>query len=501
MLTGLVPGTKYVYDVILNGTTLASDIPFTSLNSSTSAVTSFIAMADFGTQYSTPRVVRDRIAMRDGSGNFMYPHDFILGAGDLAYNAGTYQEYNQNFFGQMSGKYNGSDMTGDGTNSILASVPYLPALGNHDYAQLVTNTPSAYLSSFSLPVPAGIPAQDNERYYSIDDGAAHIVSIDAMKFEGDLTANRTTEMLSWVDADLAATTKPWKIVVLHQAVFSVGPHGTWGDMQSNSRMRSLLVPILQNHGVQFVIFGHDHMYQRSKRIRVDGSGKIVRNGDCSVAETSSGIVFIGVGNGGDDLHTRQLSPDPCGTPGYTSAVSSYGDGYDFVAIRQNGDPVIYDGTAQAPTTPTERYGFTQFSISGSTATVTAYNTNGEVLDQFTLTSTGTGGSSDSTTPSIPTGLSATTISSSQINLSWNASTDNVGVAGYRIYRGGTLLSSATSTGYSDTGLSASTTYSYTVAAYDAAGNTSSQSSGATATTSSGAAPGKFSVGNRVQISS
>lgn len=92
------------------------------------------------------------------------------------------------------------------------------------------------------------------------------------------------------------------------------------------------------------------------------------------------------------------------------------------------------------------------------------------------------GTSDTTPPSVPTGLAASAASSSQINLNWNASTDNVGVAGYNVYRNGTKVGSASGTFFQDAGLTASTTYSYTVAAFDAAGNTSAQSAGASATT-------------------
>lgn len=86
-------------------------------------------------------------------------------------------------------------------------------------------------------------------------------------------------------------------------------------------------------------------------------------------------------------------------------------------------------------------------------------------------------------PTVPTNLAATAASQSQINLSWTASTDNVGVAGYRVYRGGVLVGSTTTgTTYQDTGLTASTSYSYTVRAYDAAGNQSADSTIASATT-------------------
>ncbi|MBU1102666.1 fibronectin type III domain-containing protein [Patescibacteria group bacterium] len=89
---------------------------------------------------------------------------------------------------------------------------------------------------------------------------------------------------------------------------------------------------------------------------------------------------------------------------------------------------------------------------------------------------------DNQAPSIPTSLSATAVSSSQINLSWTASTDNVGISGYRIYRSGTQIATSATNSYSNSGLSASTAYTYTVAAYDAAGNVSAQSTAASATT-------------------
>jgi len=89
---------------------------------------------------------------------------------------------------------------------------------------------------------------------------------------------------------------------------------------------------------------------------------------------------------------------------------------------------------------------------------------------------------DLTPPSVPTGLTATAASSSQINLAWTASTDNVGVTTYRVFRGGTLAVTATTTSHSDTGLTAATTYTYTVSACDAVGNCSAKSASASATT-------------------
>jgi len=92
------------------------------------------------------------------------------------------------------------------------------------------------------------------------------------------------------------------------------------------------------------------------------------------------------------------------------------------------------------------------------------------------------GSTDTTAPSVPAGLTAVAASSASISLNWTASTDDVGVTGYKIYRGGTQIDTATNNSYSDSGLSSSSTYTYNVCAYDTAGNTSAQSGAAGATT-------------------
>ncbi len=89
---------------------------------------------------------------------------------------------------------------------------------------------------------------------------------------------------------------------------------------------------------------------------------------------------------------------------------------------------------------------------------------------------------DTNPPSVPTGLSANAVASDQVNLSWSKSADNVGVAGYRIYRNGTEIGTTTQNTYTAAGLAAQTSYTFQVAAYDAAGNTSSRSISVSATT-------------------
>ena len=91
---------------------------------------------------------------------------------------------------------------------------------------------------------------------------------------------------------------------------------------------------------------------------------------------------------------------------------------------------------------------------------------------------------DTTPPTAPTGLTAGSPTTSSIALSWTASTDNVGVTGYRVYSGATQVASVTGTNTTVTGLSAGTGYTFTVKAFDAAGNLSSASNAVTATTAS-----------------
>jgi hypothetical protein len=174
---------------------------------------------------------------------------------------------------------------------------------------------------------------------------------------------------------------------------------------------------------------------------------------------------------------------PVPTPSITSLNPTSGlvgtsvtiAGANFGAT-QGTSTVKFNGTTAAPT---------NWSATSITAAVPSGATTGNVV--VTVGGAASNGMSftvqaDTTPPTVPTGLTATAVSSSQINLSWTASTDNVGVTGYNIFRGGVKVGTAPSTSFQDAGLNASTSYTYNVSAFDAAGNTSAQSSGASAST-------------------
>jgi len=145
---------------------------------------------------------------------------------------------------------------------------------------------------------------------------------------------------------------------------------------------------------------------------------------------------------------------------------------------------VFRGATQIGT-PTDTT-FTDTGLTPATAysyTVRAVDAAGNpsaASSALAVTTAAAGG--DSQAPSVPTGLRTTSVGSTTVTLAWTASTDNVGVTGYRVFRGATQVGTPTGTSFTDTGLTASTTFSYTVRAADAAGNVSGASAALPVTT-------------------
>ena len=212
----------------------------------------------------------------------------------------------------------------------------------------------------------------------------------------------------------------------------------------------------------------------------------------SVVATNNIIYNWGTGAISDNGTGDIMSPNAVNASGYPNpnlTVATYdttlggpGTLADFIAqardqSKANWNPAL---TADAVNT----YIRAGFGITSTTPTPTP-----------TPTPTSTP-APDTTPPSTPPGLTATAVSATTVSLTWSASTDPTvsgqttsGVAGYDVYRNGVEVGSTPSTSYSDTSLSASTSYTYTVAAYDNAGNTSAQSASVSVTTpASGTTP-------------
>jgi chitodextrinase len=173
-----------------------------------------------------------------------------------------------------------------------------------------------------------------------------------------------------------------------------------------------------------------------------------------------------------------------------TAVSASQINLTWTAATDNvgvaGYHVFRDGDAM-PIATLSGTSFADTGLTASTAhtyTVSAFDAAGNESAPSVPASATTPVSADTQPPTMPTDLTATAASASQINLAWTAATDNVGVAGYNVFRdgGATPIATVAGTSFSDTGLAPSTTHSYTVVAFDVAGNQSSPSATASATT-------------------
>src|SRR5262249_28468400 len=131
------------------------------------------------------------------------------------------------------------------------------------------------------------------RYYSFDWGNAHFISLDSNSdrssgaFRRALTG--TGDMLNWLDRDLRSTRQFWRVVFFHHPPFAGGLNA--GDPVENDVHR-FIVPILEANGVQLVLNGHEHNYQRTYTLKED---KVVPDG--------SGTVYLTAGGGGATLYT------------------------------------------------------------------------------------------------------------------------------------------------------------------------------------------------------
>src|SRR5947208_1304891 len=145
---------------------------------------------------------------------------------------------------------------------------------------------------------------------------------------------------------------------------------------------------------------------------------------------------------------------------------------------------VFRGATQVGT-PTGT-SFTDTGLSPSTAysyTVKAIDAAGNLSTASnTLPATTAAASGDTQAPTAPANLRTTAVGSTQVSLAWDASSDDVGVTGYRVFRGATQVGTPTGTSFTDTGLSPGATYSYTVKAIDAAGNLSDPSAALSVTT-------------------
>ena len=200
-------------------------------------------LGDSGTADSNAAAVRQGYETFNGSNTT----DLWLMLGDNAYPSGTDSDYQAALF----------DMYPD----MLRRAPLWPTIGNHDAASANSADQSGpYYDMFSLPSAGqagGFPS-GTEAYYSFDYANIHFLVLDSHETDRSVDG----DMLQWLQQDLSATAQDWIIVFWHHPPYTKGSHDS--DLELRLiEMRENVVPILDSFGVDLVLTGHSHSYERS----------------------------------------------------------------------------------------------------------------------------------------------------------------------------------------------------------------------------------------------
>jgi len=284
-VTGLVADTEYFYSI---GTLLldlaGNDTNHTFVsapNIGQSKPTRIWVLGDSGTADANAAAVRDSYTTFTGTTRT----DIWLMLGDNAYDSGTDNEYQAAVF--------------DMYPSILRRTPLWPTLGNHDGFTADSSTESGpYYDIFSLPRDgqAGGLASGTEAYYSFDYANIHFICLES--YETDRSTNGT--MLTWLQNDLSQTLQDWIIAFWHHPPYSKGSHDSDNEIEL-MEMRENAIPILEAGGVDLVLTGHSHAYERSFYLHA-------HYGHSSTLETNSMVIDEGDGRpGADGAYTRTTS--------------------------------------------------------------------------------------------------------------------------------------------------------------------------------------------------
>jgi len=249
-LKNLSPNTKYFYAVGNASKKLAgadeTTFFITPPLTGKAKPTRIWVCGDSGTGDANARAVRD--AYKSFTGN-RYT-DVWLMLGDNAYKKGTDEEHQKAVF--------------DTFPVMLRQVVLWPTLGNHElYSSDSPTQTGAYFDIFTLPTAGeggGFPS-GTEAYYSFNYGDIHFITLDS--YDTDLSPN--SKMLNWLKKDLAATSSKWLIAYWHHPPYSKGSHDSDKEKEM-IQIRKNVLPILESRGVDLVLTGHSHAYERSMLI-------------------------------------------------------------------------------------------------------------------------------------------------------------------------------------------------------------------------------------------
>lgn len=266
-LEGLPPDTAHTYTIGERSFELVTPPGRTSPG----AGFTFAALGDMGTT-DNARANLDAIDALDPA--------FVLHTGDISYAEGDQTRWHAWF---------------EMVEPVASRLPWITALGNHEVGPIgVGNTGwpaevAYYQQRFSLP--------DNELWYSFDWAGVHFVALDTFS-QPDSPG---PEQLTWLADDLAAAgDATWTVVFLHEPLYSSNNHGSAEDLQTAFN------DLFDEHGVDLVVAGHDHGYERSYPLRGGASA----SDHADTYTEGEGVVHVVTGGGGQSLYTDWEDPAP-----------------------------------------------------------------------------------------------------------------------------------------------------------------------------------------------
>jgi len=346
---GLQPGTRYYYGVYDGERLLAGgddEHSFTTLppDDSTGPLRLWV-VGDSGN--GSQAQIDGFNAMRSFVATDGKPVDAYLHLGDMAYSIGLDAEFERNFF--------------DIYAPLLRNTVVWPTMGNHEGASSFGVTQSGpYYDAYALPTAgeSGGLASGTEAYYAFDIGRVHFICLDSH----DLNRQATGEMALWLKADLEMVDADWLIAFWHHPPYTKGTHDSDREIRL-IEMREFIMPILESSGVDLVLAGHSHIYERS--MLIDGA---------YVTPTTTEGVVLDDGDGdpfGDGAYWKSGALNP--NEGTVAIVAGHGRG-----------AASYFGLSPVMRTTIAEVGSVIIDIDGDTLTGKMINSAGLVRDEFQL---------------------------------------------------------------------------------------------------------------------
>lgn len=349
-LTGLKPDTLYHYAVYDGDKRLTPKDGLSTFRTHPTPGTNrdlyFWAVGDSGRGNQMQKDVHQ--AMLDYNKKNNLTLDMYVHVGDMAYGSGKDHEFQANFFNIYQ--------------PTLRNTVCWPAMGNHEgYTANGKTGVGPYYDAYVSPTKGeagGVPS-GTEAYYSYDYGRVHFIVLNSH----DLDRRPTATMAQWLKEDLAKTSPEktdWLIAFWHHPPYTKGSHDSDKEKQL-IEMREYIMPILESSGVDLVLTGHSHIYERS--MLVDGAYDTPTTAENHILDDGDG------NRHGDGAYQKSPGLNP--NQGAIQIVTGHGG---TGLTRKGYHPIMKRSIMQN--------GSTLVQISGNTMTTKMLNFRGQIVDTF-----------------------------------------------------------------------------------------------------------------------